>query len=58
MTKRDCPTALIVSPPCTAFSIADQGEADPNVLAGALGRIRLSMDICDIQQKSGRHFIF
>ena len=56
--KRDCPTVLVVSPPCTAFSIANQGEIEPQVLAGAVEMIRFSMEICELQHKAGRQFIF
>ena len=58
MIKRDGPTVLIVSPPCTAFSIANQGEIDPQVLAGAVEMIRFSIEICELQHKAGRQFIF
>ena len=58
MIRRDRPTVLIVSPPCTAFSIANQGEVDPATLAGAVEMIRFPMDICDLQRKAGRHFVF
>ena len=30
---RECPTVLVVSPPCTVFSIANQAEVDPQTLA-------------------------
>ena len=52
--RRDCPTVLIVSPPCTAFSIANQGEIDKSILEGAIEMIRFSTDICELQHKSGR----
>ncbi len=58
MNKRDCPTVLVVSPPCTAFAIANHGEIAPQVLAGAVEMIRFSMDICNLQHKAGRQFIF
>ena len=58
MIKRGCPTVLVVSPPCTAFSIANQGEIEPQVLAGAVEMIRFSMEICDLQHKAGRQLIF
>ena len=58
MIRRDCPTVLVVSPPCTVFSIANQGEVDPQTLAGAVEMIRFSMEICEIQHRAGRHFIF
>ena len=56
--RRDCPTVLVVSPPCTAFSIANQGEIEPQVLAGAVAMIRFSMEICELQHKAGIQFIF
>ena len=58
LIRRDCPTVLVVSPPCTAFSIANQGEVDKRVLAGAIEMIRFSIEICELQHRSGRHFIF
>ena len=58
MIRRDRPTVVIVSPPCTAFSIANQGDVDPAMLAGAVEMIRFSMDICDMQRRAGRHFVF
>ena len=56
--KIDCPLVLVVSPPCTAFSIANQGEVDPQTLAGAVEMVRFSMEICDLQHRAGRHFVF
>ena len=56
--KRDCPAVLIASPPCTAFSIASQGEVYPKVLAGAMAIIRFSINICGLQHKAGMHSIF
>ena len=58
MIRRDCPTVLVVSPPCTAFSIANQGEVDPDTLAGATEIIRFSMEVCDMQRRAGRYFLF
>ena len=58
MIRRYRPTVLIVSPPCTAFSIANQGEVDPATLAGAVEMIRFSGEICDLQRKAGRHLVF
>ena len=58
MIRRDQPTDLIVSPPCTAFSIANQGEDDPHTLAGAIEMIRFSIELCKLQHRAGRHFIF
>ena len=58
MIRRDRPTVLVVSPPCTAFSIANQGEIDEQTLAAAKDIIRFSMEVCELQRKSGRHFVF
>ena len=58
MFRRDCPTVPIASPPCTAFSIANHGRVDPATLAGSVEIIRLSIDICDMQRRAGRHFVF
>ena len=57
MIRRDCPIVLVVSPPCTAFSIANQGEVDPATLAGSTEMIRFSMEVCDLQHKAGRNFV-
>ncbi len=54
----DCPLVLVVSPPCTAFSIANQGEIDPQALARAIEMVRFSMEVCELQHRAGRHFIF
>ena len=45
MIKRDCPLVLITPPPCTAFSIANQGEVEPAALAPAIEMVRFSMDM-------------
>ena len=58
LIRRDCPTVVVVSPPCTAFSIANQGEVDKQILKAAVEMIRFSIEICELQHKSGRHFIF
>ena len=58
MIKRDQPTVLIVSPPCTAFSIANQGEVGPHMLAGAVEMIRFSIELCKLQHRAGRNFNF
>ena len=57
MIRRDCPTVLVVSPPCTAFSIGNQEDIELQVLAGAVEMIRFSMEICRLQHKAGRRFI-
>jgi len=58
LIRSDCPTVLVVSPPCTAFSIANQGDIDERTLASAVEMIRFSIEICELQRKSGRYFIF
>ena len=58
MIRRYCPTVVVVSPPCTAFSIASQGEVDDHTLKSAVEMIRFSIEICELQHRSGRHFIF
>ncbi len=58
MIRRDRPTVLVVSPPCTAFSIANQGEVDKPTLSAAVGMIRLSMEICGLQHTYGRQLVF
>ena len=49
---------MIVSPPCTVFSIANQGDVDEQILKAAIEMIRFSIEICELQHKSGRQFIF
>ena len=56
--RRDCPTVVVVSPPCTAFSIANQGEVDKKTLSAAVEMIRFSLEICELQHRAGRFFIF
>ncbi len=55
---RGCPTVLVVSFLCTAFSIASQGEISPQVIAGAKEKIRSSIEMCKLQHRAGRLFIF
>jgi site-specific DNA-cytosine methylase len=43
LIKRDRPLVLTVSPPCTLFSIANQGPIDPRELAGAVEMIKFAM---------------
>ena len=40
MIRKDRPLVLTVSPPCTLFSIANQGPIDPRELAGAVEMIK------------------
>ncbi len=56
--RRDGPTVVVVSPPCTAFSIANQGEVDKQTLSAAVEMIRFSLEICELQHRAGRFFIF
>ena len=56
MIRKDRPLVLTVSPPCTLFSIANQGPIDPRELAGAVEIIKCSMDMCDIRRREGRYF--
>ena len=58
MIRKDRPLVLTVSPPCTLFSIANQGPIDPRELAGAVEMIKRSMEMCDIQRREGRYFVF
>ena len=58
LIRRDCPTVLVVSPPCTAFSIANQDEVDKHTLDASIEMIRFSMEICEMKHKAGRHFVF
>ena len=52
MLRRDCPTVVVVSPPCTAFSIANQGEIDPQILAEAVEMVRFAMEVCELQHRA------
>ena len=58
MLSRDCPTGEVVSHPCTAFSIANQGEVDPQTLAGAVEMVRFAVEVYELQHRAGRQFIF
>ena len=57
MIRRDKPLVLTVSPPCTLFPIASQGPMDSKELARAMGMMMFA-DMCDIQRREGRYFIF
>ena len=46
LVRRDCPTVLVISPPCTAFSIANQAEIDRQTLESAIEMIRFSIELC------------
>ena len=39
LIRRDCPTVVVESSPCTAFSIANQGEVDEQTLKAAFEMI-------------------
>ena len=48
MIRRDKPSVLVVSPPCTVFSIDNQSEVHPTVKAQAIDMIRFSMELCEM----------
>ena len=54
MIRRDRPLVLTASPPCTLFSIANQGPIDPRELAGAVEMIKCAMEMCDIQRREAK----
>ena len=54
MIRKDRPLVLTVSPPCTFFSIANQGPIDPRELARAVEMIKFGIEMCDIQRREGR----
>ena len=58
MIRRDKPLVLTVSPPCTLFSIANQGPIDSKELAGAIEMMKFAAEVCDTQRREGRYFIF
>lgn len=58
IVRRDRPLVLTSSPPCTAFSIANQGPIDPKELAGAIEMVKFAVEICDVQRREGRYFTF
>ena len=58
MIREDRPLVLTVSPPCTFLSIANQGPIDPRELAGAVEVIKFGIEMCDIQRREGRYFVF
>ena len=49
MIKRDQPLVLTVSPPCTLFSIANQGPIAPKELEEAKELMRFAVAMCDLQ---------
>ena len=63
MIYRDRPELLILSPPCTLFSmlqnLAEHPETRcPKLWQEAVGMVDFAVRLCRIQLKSGRHFIF
>ena len=58
MIRKDRPLVLTVSPPCTFFSIANQGPIDPRELAGAVEMMNFAIEMCDVQRREGRYFVF
>ena len=58
MIRRDKPLVLTVSPPCTLFSIANQGPIDSKELAVAVELMKFAVEVCDIQKREGRYFCF
>ena len=58
MGRRDKPLVITVSPPCTLFSIANQGPIDQKELAGAVELMKFAVEMCDIQGRNGRYFVF
>ena len=56
--RRDKQLALTVSPLCTLFSIANQGPIDLRELAGAIEMVKFAIEMCDVQRREGRYFIF
>ncbi len=47
-----------MSPPCTLFSIANQAPIDSKELASAIEMMKFAAEMCDIQRREGRYFIF
>ena len=57
MVKRDNRLVLTVFPPCTRFSIANQGPVSPVDLAGAKELMRFAVEMCELQLKGERSFV-
>jgi len=57
MIRRDRPLVLTVSPPCTLFSIANQGPISVRDLEVAKELMRFAVEMCNLQLKAGRHFV-
>ena len=58
MVKRDKPLVLEVSPACMFFSITNQGPIAPKELAEAKELMRFAVEMCDLQLRADRHFVF
>jgi hypothetical protein len=58
MVRRDRPFTLTVSPPCTFFSIANQSPFAPKDLEEAKELMRFAVEMCNLQLRAGRHFVF
>ena len=58
MIRRDKPLVITVSPPCTLFSIANQGPLDKKGLAGAIEMMKFATEVCDLQSREGRYYVF
>ena len=58
LVKRDRPHTIVLSPPCTAFSIANQSVIDISTWNKAVEMIRFAVELCEMQRKSWRHFVF
>jgi site-specific DNA-cytosine methylase len=58
MIRRDKPLVITVSPPCTLFSIANQGPIDQKELAGAIEMMKFAVEMCELQRREGRYFVF
>ena len=59
LLQRDRPEMLVVSPPCTLFSIANTtGRHRDAELQSAIEMVRFALELCLLQLRAGRHFIF
>ena len=58
MVRRDKPLVITVSPPCTVFSIANQGPIDQKELAGAIEMMKFATEMCELQRREGRYYVF
>ena len=60
LLQKDKPALLIASPPCTAFSILQNFNkpVKDEVLRNAIKMVDFSAEMCLLQHKSGRKFVF